>query len=50
MIKKIVLITGTSSGMGKATARLLLQKGYIVYGVARRTEKMHELKQSGIKI
>ncbi len=28
-----VLITGTSSGIGKATAELFLSKGYIVYGL-----------------
>ena len=32
---KIVLITGISSGFGKATAELLSMKGYIVYGVSR---------------
>lgn len=30
--KKVVLITGTASGFGKATAQKLIEKGYIVYG------------------
>jgi NAD(P)-dependent dehydrogenase (short-subunit alcohol dehydrogenase family) len=33
---KVVLITGTSSGFGSATARLLASKGYRVYGISRR--------------
>jgi short-subunit dehydrogenase len=46
---KTVLITGASAGIGKATAILLAQNGYNVYGAARRTEKMEELKSYGIK-
>jgi short-subunit dehydrogenase len=46
----VVLLTGASSGIGKATARQLLQKGYIVYGTARRVEKMADLKQMGAHV
>lgn len=48
-MKKVVLITGVSAGMGKETAKLLAQKGYTVYGAARRTEKMKELEQFGVR-
>lgn len=34
-MKKVVLITGASSGIGLSTAQYLLKKGYIVYGVSR---------------
>jgi len=33
--QKVVLITGSSSGVGKSTARLLSQKGYRVFGTSR---------------
>jgi NAD(P)-dependent dehydrogenase (short-subunit alcohol dehydrogenase family) len=35
-MKKIILITGISSGFGKNTARLLSEKGHIVYGTVRK--------------
>jgi short-subunit dehydrogenase len=50
MDKKIVFITGASSGIGKATAKELAQKGYIVYGVARNLAKMNDLSDLGINI
>jgi NAD(P)-dependent dehydrogenase (short-subunit alcohol dehydrogenase family) len=34
-MKKVILITGISSGFGKSTARLLAEKGYKVYGTIR---------------
>lgn len=46
---KTVLVTGASSGIGKATAIYLAQSGYQVYGAARRMEKMEALKDHGIK-
>jgi short-subunit dehydrogenase len=49
-MKKVALVTGASSGIGKETARLLVQKGYTVYGAARRLEKMGELKEAGVKL
>lgn len=50
MNNKVVLITGASSGMGKVTAQFLAQNGYTVYGAARRTNIMNDLKQAGVKI
>lgn len=46
---KTVLVTGASSGIGKATAIYLAQNGYIVYGAARRITKLQELKIHNIK-
>ena len=45
--KKVVLITGASSGIGKETALQLIKEGYTVYGAARRVEKMADLGKAG---
>ena len=42
-MKKVILISGISSGFGKQTARLLAEKGHIVYGTIRK-ETGHEDK------
>jgi NAD(P)-dependent dehydrogenase (short-subunit alcohol dehydrogenase family) len=49
-MSKVVLVTGASSGIGLETARLLAQKGYTVYGAARRIERMSELKAAGVNL
>ena len=45
-MKKVILITGASSGMGKEAAILLAKEGYTVYAGARRAEKLEALKSS----
>lgn len=47
-MKKTVLITGASSGIGQAAAIKFAQKGYSVIGTARNTKKLEELIQFGI--
>ena len=49
-MKKVVLITGASSGIGKETAKLLAENGFVVYGAARRVEKMDDLKSVGVRL
>ncbi|MGL5943541.1 MAG: oxidoreductase [Waterburya sp.] len=44
---KVVLVTGASSGIGKAIAKQLISDGLIVYVAARRVEKMRDLKELG---
>lgn len=43
----VILITGASSGIGKATAQLLLSRKHTVYVAARRIEAMNELQKLG---
>lgn len=44
-----VLITGCSSGIGRATAQSLVQGGYQVYATARRPETLKDLHEAGAK-
>lgn len=46
-MKKVIIITGASSGIGKATALQLIKEGHIVYGAARRVTRMLELVSAG---
>jgi NAD(P)-dependent dehydrogenase (short-subunit alcohol dehydrogenase family) len=49
-MKKTVLITGASSGIGEITAILLAETGFKVYGAARSMDKMKPLESKGISI
>lgn len=47
-LERVVLITGGSSGIGKATAAILVKKGWKVYASARRFESMQDLTGLGV--
>lgn len=48
---KIALVTGASSGIGASVTEKLARAGVKVYGLARRVEKVKELKEKvgGVK-
>src|SRR5262249_61362822 len=46
---KAVLITGCSSGIGRATALRLVRSGWRVYATARRLEAIAELQDAGCR-
>jgi NAD(P)-dependent dehydrogenase (short-subunit alcohol dehydrogenase family) len=46
---RAVLITGCSSGIGHATAKLLCREGWTVYATARKPESLFDLEQGGCK-
>jgi NAD(P)-dependent dehydrogenase (short-subunit alcohol dehydrogenase family) len=45
--KPVALITGASSGMGKDFALRLILEGYVVYGAARRMDRMEGIEAAG---
>ncbi|WP_421858273.1 SDR family NAD(P)-dependent oxidoreductase [Oricola sp.] len=47
MSKKVAFITGASTGIGHASAKLLQQNGFKVYATARRVELMKDLEALG---
>jgi NAD(P)-dependent dehydrogenase (short-subunit alcohol dehydrogenase family) len=48
MSSKVAIVTGASSGIGEATATRLREAGYVVYGAARRLERMKGLADAGV--
>ncbi|MCK2222012.1 oxidoreductase (plasmid) [Actinomadura sp. ATCC 31491] len=46
-MQKVVLVTGASAGIGKATALELIRAGHTVYGAARRLGRMGDIREAG---
>jgi short-subunit dehydrogenase len=49
MSSKAVLITGCSTGIGRATAEHLAQRGHTVFATARRVESIEDLRRRGCR-
>lgn len=49
MTQKIALVTGASSGIGRATAELLAVNGYYVFAMARRVERLEQIRSDRIE-
>jgi len=45
---KVILVTGASSGIGRAAAILLAREGHTVYAGARRADRMEDLPEHGV--
>ena len=48
-VSNAVLITGCSTGIGRATAERLVRSGHTVYATARRLEAIEDLKAAGAR-
>jgi NADP-dependent 3-hydroxy acid dehydrogenase YdfG len=46
-VKKVVIVTGTSIGPGKAFGRAALEVGFSVVGTVRKSEAVHEFEPTG---
>jgi len=49
MTQQVALVTGTSSGIGRAAALALHEAGFLVYATARRPEALADLAARGLR-
>tara|TARA_R110002073_G_scaffold81001_7_gene194639 strand:- start:181 stop:996 length:816 start_codon:yes stop_codon:yes gene_type:complete len=49
MTQRIALVTGASSGIGKATAKLFAENGFYVFVIARRMDRLTQIRSDHIE-
>jgi short-subunit dehydrogenase len=49
MIQRVALVTGASSGIGKATTELLARNNYYVFAMGRRMERLEKMRSDRIE-
>lgn len=49
MTQRIALVTGASSGIGRATAKLFAEKGFYVFVMARRIRRLEQIRSKHIE-
>jgi short-subunit dehydrogenase len=49
-VSEAVLITGCSTGIGRATAKYLARRGHTVYATARKVESIQDLEEHGCRL
>jgi NAD(P)-dependent dehydrogenase (short-subunit alcohol dehydrogenase family) len=49
MTQRIALVTGASSGIGRATALLFARNGYYVFAMARRMDRLEQIRSDHIE-
>lgn len=47
-MKKVILITGATDGIGRQAAIMLAQQGHTVYGDGRNPQKLETLKKENV--
>ncbi len=49
MVQRIAIVTGASSGIGRATVELLAQNGYYIFAIARRMDRLEQIRSDNIE-
>lgn len=49
MTQQVALLTGASSGIGKAAAELLAKNGFYVFAMARRKDRLEQVRSDNIE-